>query len=548
MEKEEIILPIDYTIEPKSHPQHYMMHKYWGRKNYNVISEYISHFTKEGDTVLDPFMGSGVTVIESLKLNRYAIGVDLNPITNMIVKNTIEQVDLELFQTEFNNILERMRVEYNPFYETICDKCGLSCTAQNYVWKDNNLIRVKYKCDECGVCRKNIDSFDLKVLKDANIMFSTVEQHRYYPKDEMLKYVRRNGKTNIDQLFTDRALLILTDLYSEIKKVEDTLVRNLLIMCFTSALPNTSKMIPADEEKVLGKSGWQISKFWVPGVHTEKNVLESFELRFKKILKGKLEVNNLDDTKASIYNTTSESLNFIDSESIDYIFTDPPYGETINYFGLSMLWNSWIEKDVDYSGEIIYDPYRDKDYSDYESRMNNVFKELNRVLKMNHYLSLTFHNRDLKVWKGVLNSCRLNGLQLENIVYQPQAVSSGTQGINKKNTFKGDFIYNFRKVSNNELNLESFEGDFVELVKENSKLIIETHEGATPDQLYSELIPILVNSNSLFNDENNKLNVDDLLEEEFIYIELKGEKSVYKWMTKDLLNQIKDKESIRILK
>ena len=58
------------NIPAKAHPAHYMMHKYWGRKPHNVVSEYIKNYTKEGDTVLDPFMGSGVTVIESAKLNR----------------------------------------------------------------------------------------------------------------------------------------------------------------------------------------------------------------------------------------------------------------------------------------------------------------------------------------------------------------------------------------------------------------------------------------------------------------------------------------------
>ena len=34
---------------------------------------------------------------------------------------------------------------------------------------------------------------------------------------------------------------------------------------------------------------------------------------------------------------------------------------------------------------------------------------------------------------------------MQNIAYQEQAVASGTQGINFKNTFKGDFVYNFVK-------------------------------------------------------------------------------------------------------
>ena len=73
------------NIPAKAHPAHYM-HKYWGRKPHNVVSDYIKNYTNEGDTVLDPFMGSGVTIIESVKISRFAVGIDLNPLSIFIIK------------------------------------------------------------------------------------------------------------------------------------------------------------------------------------------------------------------------------------------------------------------------------------------------------------------------------------------------------------------------------------------------------------------------------------------------------------------------------
>ena len=66
-------------------------------------------------------------------------------------------------------------------------------------------------------------------------------------------------------------------------------------------------------------------------------------------------MNLIDDKQVKIYNKSSENLSFIKSKSIDYIFTDPPYGQSISYFGLSMFWNTWLKDNVKYNKEIIYE-------------------------------------------------------------------------------------------------------------------------------------------------------------------------------------------------
>jgi DNA modification methylase len=511
------------------------MHKYWGRKCHNVTNEYIKHFTNEGDVVLDPFMGSGVTVIEGVKLKRQVIGIDLNPITTLIAKNTIVKVDIAKLKTEFTRISSYIDEKFRDFYKTECSLCKNICYADNYIWENMSIVRVKHTCPQCGTVRNNSTEFDDQLFDNKVKLLNETKHNLNYPSNAMLKYVRRNGRTHIDQLFTERALIILSELYKSINAVPDNEVRDILKMCFTSMLPNVSRMIPGDKERVTGKSGWQISKFWVPSIHTEKNILESFKQRFNKILSGKLEVNNLNDSNAKIINASSEDLSFLDSNSVDYIFTDPPYGESINYFGLSMLWNAWLGLDVEYKNEIIYDTYREKDYQDYEYRMNNVFKELSRVLKTNKFLSFTFHNRDLKIWRIVLDCCRKNGFKLINIVYQPQAVSSGTQGINRKNTFNGDFIYNYCKVSQDELSFEKFNGDINELIIQTTKLLIMENNGVTPDKLFSELIPTLVNANALFEGNNENLDIDKILENYFIYVSAQiNNKTIYKWQLPDV--------------
>ena len=72
----------------------YGMHKYWGKKPFNEISKFIEQYSNENETVLDCFCGSGVTLIEALRLNRRAIGIDLNPIAILLSKVSLTKVDI----------------------------------------------------------------------------------------------------------------------------------------------------------------------------------------------------------------------------------------------------------------------------------------------------------------------------------------------------------------------------------------------------------------------------------------------------------------------
>src|SRR5512136_2254757 len=67
--------------------RHYGVHPYFTRRPSNVVRAYIERYSREGDVVLDPFGGTGVTAIEALLLGRRAIHNDLNPFANFITQN-----------------------------------------------------------------------------------------------------------------------------------------------------------------------------------------------------------------------------------------------------------------------------------------------------------------------------------------------------------------------------------------------------------------------------------------------------------------------------
>ena len=525
---------VNKNIAAKSHPAHYLMHRYWGRKPHNVINHYILNYTKEGDAVLDPFMGSGVVIIESAKLNRKSIGIDLNPLSPFVTKNTLEKIDLDQFEKIFKRIYEKNYESFSKFYKTKCSKCSNLVFFENSIWEEENFKLIRGNCYECGKFIKKTDQKDKKLFELAKKKLKEEENKKniFYPKDEILQYVKRSNKTHIHQLFTERALLILSSIRSDIEKIVDKKIKELVLLTFSSMLPSVSKMIPGNKKNVNGKSGWVVSKLWAPKIHTEKNIFSTFFKRFKKIKEGKQETNYLVKTSnAKIINSSSENMPMIKTNSIDYIFTDPPYGQNIAYFGLSMFWNSWLKKKVDYKNEIIFDPYRSKKYEDYGLRLSKVFKECYRVLKPKKFMSFTFHNRDLKIWKQIIDAVTEAGFELKNIVYQEQAVQSGTQGLNYKNTFKGDFIYNFIKFNkstkiklNGKIKIEDV------IIKKVKKLIEDNSGYITSDKLYEKMIPEIVKKNMYVNQNGDAIDIEKILERKFSYVKIRKNASyLYAW-------------------
>lgn len=114
----------------------YQIHKWWARRLGSVFrmiliastnatttnQELASRFYKEqslrGSTVLDPFMGGGTSIIESLKMGARAIGVDIDPVAWFVTKNEVEEINLEQLQTHGEDLIQKVGKEIRDLYFT----------------------------------------------------------------------------------------------------------------------------------------------------------------------------------------------------------------------------------------------------------------------------------------------------------------------------------------------------------------------------------------------------------------------------------------------
>lgn len=493
---------IDHAIIAKPHPSRYLMHKFWARKPHNVVREYIEHYSQAGDIVFDPFVGSGVTAIESLILKRKVIACDLDPVAIFITRCTATPVDLDDLQDAFSTIEDKVTKQISELYLTQCPSCKEIGEIEAVIWHANTPVEIRYSCSCQSKGRrslwKDVEAGDLKRLSDIEGLSIPY----WYPQNELIWNSRVNVSKGmkVSDLFTHRNLYVLSTIYNAIESIQDSRLRDMMKFCFTSSLGQASKLVfvirrrgresgLARETKEVGS--WATRGYWIPPEYFEINAWNCFAERFRKMIRGKTETNKLlgstlnkasnfcdlgDNRPLLLLNQSSTDLSNISEDSVDYVFTDPPYGDAVPYLELDLMWASWLKMPMKFEDEIIISdsPIRKKDFDEYFRMLTQTFREVHRVLKPNHWLTVTFHSTNIKVYNSIIRAVVFAGFQLEKILYQNPARASAKALLAPYGSAIGDYYLRFRKpagprqlaLTESLVDLTVFENVVVESVKE----------------------------------------------------------------------------------
>lgn len=141
----------DKPIETTKATAIYNMHTYWSKKPHDAIRQYIRHYTKPGDLILDPFCGSGGTALAALMEGRKAIAIDRSPAATFITKNYCTPVDIDELQKAFEELKRKVKPEIDWLYETKCDRCGGRATTAYTVYS---------QVFQCPRCLEKVPLFD----------------------------------------------------------------------------------------------------------------------------------------------------------------------------------------------------------------------------------------------------------------------------------------------------------------------------------------------------------------------------------------------------
>lgn len=96
------------------------IYSYHAKFNPIIPNKYIKKYSKENDIILDPFCGSGTTLLEGLKLKRDVIGIDISPIAFLNSKVKTNFYNRNEFETYLYDILNDKKIE--PLIPNFPDK------------------------------------------------------------------------------------------------------------------------------------------------------------------------------------------------------------------------------------------------------------------------------------------------------------------------------------------------------------------------------------------------------------------------------------------
>jgi DNA modification methylase len=387
------------------------IHKYWSRKPWFVIEKYISKYSKEKDLVLDPFCGSGLFGLEAILQNKNFVGYDLNPFAIFLAENTLNQnFDSKEFDAEFEQIKSDLKSKIMALYNT---KFGYLLYA--ILGKKNSKKYNAVLSNENFKSKKQVYLEEKDLNPEVKMPKNLYFPDRDFPKEFYKDRFSYKGVSKVSHIFTKRNLLALALLYNELKS-KDFIYRDYFYLAFTNTLLHVSKL-KAENVRPLS-----VNNYWIPDDYIEENVWWRFEDRVKNVkiakttyLKRVEKSKNKSLGSYKLYNKSSLKMSEITGESVDYLITDPPYGDAIQYSELSFIWNTWLEKIFDTKEEVIINPVQNKGINEFNDQIQDFVNEAWRVLKNDGYFTLCFQNKNPKIWISIAEMIYHKGMKLVDI-------------------------------------------------------------------------------------------------------------------------------------
>lgn len=241
------------------------------------------------------------------------------------------------------------------------------------------------------------------------------------------------GITHVHHFYTRRNLIAVAAAWKATEYYPEEIKRALKFWISsynTSHSTLMTRVVCKKKAKDLVCTSAQPATLYISSLPVEKNVFYGLKNKlnaavstFRKFSKRNNDVS---------INCASSLKVTLPSSSVDYIFTDPPFGENIQYAEVNFISEAWLGKITKQNEEVIVSPYQNKSVERYGSLLTKSFSEAFRILKPGHYMTVVFHSTKSEMWNALQQAWMAAGF---NIV--GSSILDKTQSSFKQTTTKG---------------------------------------------------------------------------------------------------------------
>jgi len=458
--------PLTAAVPGSRNTSLYNAHSYMTKVPPEAISPFIEHYTRPGDVVLDMFAGSGMTGVAAAMTGRRALLRDIAVVSSHLSFNHTRPCEPESLDRLWRLLYDELRPDFSEIYRAPgssrsrdgyahytlwserypCPDCARTFTLYNAIDTTTGRVGTSIQCPRCDstLKRRRLRSVGSEPVlinyqaprggrrsqrkpnkEDLSHIASFTRDMvtGWYPKVSIgperdmfnISALHLRGVSEVADFYTPRNLYALSKLFAAIRGMKDERVRQVLTFAFTNTAWHGTRM-----RRFNARGGQRplTGTLYIPQISSEVNVLEVMNNKIRQLTRyyGAFP-QQLEVLPPVITLGSATNLDGVPDNSVDYVFTDPPFGSNIFYADCNLITESWLGGITRVENEAVVNRSLSaenggKNLGEYGVLLSLALAEAYRVLKPKGWMTMVFHNTDAAVWGAIQGAAQSAGFDL----------------------------------------------------------------------------------------------------------------------------------------
>ena len=306
------------------------------------IDTHIDEFKKDiyfnkGDIILDPFSGSGTTLVQSNELGIHSIGIDISRFNNLISEIKLLDYDFEPLSAEINNICKKIN-NYEENKKILLFEQELNNEIGKFNNKNFPSPEYKYKIQQ-----KEIEEGIYSKEKEKDFLL----EYKKLIDQFKIELAQENNKTFLDKWYIKNIRNEINFIFDLVKKIKDVKNKKILAVILSRTIRSCRATTHSDlatlkEPQVTTYYCFKHKKICKP-LFTIKNWFNRYALDtlnrlqdFNKIKTKAYYATITNDSRTSDILTEVKKRNklfyeLLNKQKVKGVFSSPPYVGQIDY-------------------------------------------------------------------------------------------------------------------------------------------------------------------------------------------------------------------------